>query len=128
MRRRIVIGLALFVAVAGLTCAPRDETPSKLDKLVVENGIKVPQFHPDDLKARIESALDQIKQRKLEPDDGFWTVFHAILGMGFDTELVLKDKVGHKRVKAIEYIFDGKPMKGLEGGFLINEHGLDVKI
>ena len=26
MRRRIVIGLALFVAVAGLTCAPRDET------------------------------------------------------------------------------------------------------
>src|SRR5919108_337810 len=97
MRRGIVISVAVFVILAGLTCAPRDETPPKGDNVVVENpgkGAEVVNVNADDLKGQIESALKQIKQRKLEPNDGFWTIFHAILGMGFDTELTLTDNGG----------------------------------
>jgi hypothetical protein len=126
MRRGVVIGLVVL-AVGGLTCAPRDDHPPRDDKIVnPDGGVRPPFFNADDLKARIEAALAQIKKRELAPDHGFWTIFHAILGMGFDTELVVRDKGGPTRVKAIDYVFDGKPMPGLE--FLPQgKHGLDVK-
>jgi hypothetical protein len=126
MRRGVVLWLAAFLAVGSLTCAPRDEKPPSDNRIAnADGGVRPPHFNPDDLKARIESALAQIKKRELAPDHGFWTIFHAILGMGFDTELTVNEKDGRKTVKAIDYVFDGKPMPGLE--FLITQHGLDVK-
>src|SRR5262245_884779 len=127
MRRGVVLWLLAFLAVGSLTCAPRDEKPPSDNRIAnPDGGGRPPHFHPDDLKVRyIESALAKIKQRELAPDHGFWTIFHAILGMGFDTELVVKQNGKAEKVKAIDYIFAGKRIPGLE--FQPKENGLEVK-
>src|SRR5262245_2478531 len=100
------IWLALLVAALGLTCAPKDDGPRDVASTDKDRPGKRPSFADKDLKKTVEAALTDIKGRDLVPAQGFWTIFHAILGMGFDTELVV-GKNG-QRVKAIDYVADGK--------------------
>src|SRR5262245_27252434 len=123
------IWLALLVAGSGLTCAPRDEGTRDAPPVDKPRRDKSTNLNGKDLKAAVEAALTEIKNRTLVPGQGFWTIFHAILGMGFDTELLV-GKNG-KRVRAIDYILDdqrdadGKEMPGRS--FLITAHGADVE-
>src|SRR5262245_2718838 len=121
MRRILWLGLAVALAALGLTCAPRatEDPPSPKS---LGPGVAVA-----DLKELLEQTLKNIKDRRLVPTDGFWTIFHAILGMGLDTELIVEDKGGksERRVRAIDYIAAGEPMSGLE--FIVYPQGLDVK-
>jgi hypothetical protein len=68
-------------------------------------------------------VLKHIHQRDLLTDHGFWTIFHGILGMGPDDAMLL-DLGTNKRVKAIDYIASGAPVRGLE--FVPTADGLEV--
>src|SRR5262245_62067613 len=115
------VWLVVLSAAWGVSCAPRGDAPPPISQDKKANG-KRPVVA--DLKEQVESALADIKARPLEPGHGFWTIFHAILGMGLDTELVVDHKTG-ERVKAIEYIAQGKNMPGLE--FRVTPEGADVE-
>jgi hypothetical protein len=65
-----------------------------------------------------------VRSRDLEPEHGFWTVFHGILGTGID-KTMLKDPKTKMRVNAINYICEGGELPGLE--FVPTKHGLDVR-
>ncbi len=104
--RRLYLFLVLGLAFAGLTCAPQGEVPKNDDKNN-ENILYVPAA----LKDRIDFTLKEVHGRDLLISHGFWTVFHGILGMGFDT-MVQDSKTG-KKVNAIDYIFQGQEMPGL---------------
>jgi hypothetical protein len=118
MRSKLPYWLLLTAVVFGLTCAPQHE-PTTNDK---KNGPEVPQA----LKDRIEAALKHVRQRELLVNHSFWTVFHAILGMGFETTLT--DPKTNEKHRAIDYVRKGGPIRGMK--FLpINggEHGVDVE-
>src|SRR5262249_57169399 len=78
------------LAVLGASCA-RVETrdPSKrIDEYEEGPGEPVAKPLPPvrgGLRERVEGAMRQVWTRELRTDNGFWTVFHAILGMGFET-------------------------------------------
>src|SRR5262245_7733225 len=88
--------------VLGLSCAPTaPPPPGKGDKgkgnvQVSPEGDEVPAA----LKKRIEAALDHVKARDLETTYGFWTIFHAILGLGPDNAMLLNRDTG-ERLNAI---------------------------
>jgi len=79
--------------------------------------------HGQPLKERIEAAIDNVRQRDLLMSNGFWTVFHGILGLG--PSVKLKHPLLGIRVNAIDYIRDGKPLRGLR--FIPTEYGVDVE-
>jgi hypothetical protein len=79
---------------------------------------------PDQLRPRIELAIEQVKSRDLRTTNNFWTVFHGILGSGLK-DTMLTDPKG-KKTNAIEYICNGGEIKGMQ--FLPKgAHGLDVE-
>jgi hypothetical protein len=108
--RHVLCLAVLTVMLCGLTCAPRKEDPTPTPDV---GPI------PDGLKERLDATLKQVKRRELDPTTGFWTIFHAILGMGLDTEMIVDRKSG-KRERCIDFVArggirpdDGKPMRGL---------------
>src|SRR5262245_32133745 len=56
---------------------------------------------PSPLAARIEAAVGNVRSRDLLTTNGFWTVFHGILGLGPDVTLL--DPAG-RRVNAVDYV------------------------
>ena len=115
--------LFLTLALAGLNCAPTGPTTPKGGP---GNGVtptitpEVPAF----LKDRIEYALKHVAERELATNYGFWTIFHAILGMGPDKTFLVNPDT-KERVKAIDYICQGKPVRGMR--FVVTPYGLDVE-
>jgi hypothetical protein len=75
------------------------------------------------LKTRIEAAIDQVRQRDLLLTNGFWTVFHGILGLG--PGLTLKHPDAALRVNAVDYIAQGGTLRGMR--FIPTEYGVDVE-
>ncbi len=119
MRRTLPFLFALC-ALAGLGCppAPNPIKNKTDDGKVVQKPVDVPA----DLKPRIELALAQVQSRDLKTTHYFWTVFHGILGSGFEKTMLTKpDKT---KVKAIDYIYEGGVIEGMQ--FLPTKHGLDV--
>jgi hypothetical protein len=110
------IGLCIFLLLAGISCSPGGSggaaTPAP-------EPIAIPEGRKD----RIDAVLKHIRQRDLLTDHGFWTIFHGILGMGPDDAMLL-DLTTNKRVKAIDYIASGAPVRGLE--FVPLADGLEV--
>ena len=146
MKTRYLIALALGPAAVavGLSCAPVDPAASDSGKggqttaspsVVPPGEVKPPlpdlfrqQVNPgptqsDALKARIDAAISQVRRGELRTDNGFWTVFHGILGLGPSVEL-LNPETGEK-VKALDYIAAGLPLRGLS--FKPTPFGLDVE-
>jgi hypothetical protein len=123
--------LATFLGILGATCAPVDSTApkeldtstAKKDKAVAESTKTTPSFELTGLKPRIEAAVDQVRRRDVWTTNGFWTVFHAILGMGPGTKL--RDPDTDARINALEYICSGGEVRGMR--FIQTKHGLDVQ-
>jgi hypothetical protein len=119
--------LLAAAAVAGLaTCAPVDPPTEKEKPATLTENVEVlkpPTPAPDGLRYRIEAAIDSIKHRELHVSHGFWTIFHGILGLGPSVQM--KDDLTGKKVNALDWICDGKPIPGLV--FLPTKCGLDVQ-
>jgi hypothetical protein len=79
-------------------------------------------LQPDVLKSRIMMAVEQVRQREVRTDNGFWTVFHGILGLG--PSVMLQDPGTGSHVNALDYISNGGKIRGLR--FIETKDGLDV--
>ena len=146
MKTRYLIALLMGTAalVAGINCAPVDP-PESGDTRAIESGQRVPDrppqgaavppFQPmptplmptaapsDAIKQRIDLAIAQVRARQLRTDNGFWTVFHGILGLG--PSVTLEDPLTGRKVNALDYIAAGGKVPGLH--FVPTGDGLDVE-
>jgi hypothetical protein len=77
----------------------------------------------DPLEQRIDAAIEQVKRRDLLTTNGFWTVFHGILGLGPTVSLLNPDT--GQRVNALDYVFGGGKVRGMR--FVPTADGLDVE-
>ncbi|MFO0846247.1 MAG: hypothetical protein U0797_28355 [Gemmataceae bacterium] len=121
------LGLPLFAALVavGLSCAPIEPSPDgegspegKPDAVAypvfdspLEDKTKPLPEVPQSLQKRLEAAVNNIRARNLTFNNGFWTIFHGILGLGPGLELV--DPKTKERVKALDHISQGHTLKGL---------------
>src|SRR5205807_5803946 len=81
----------VVVALACATCAPvdqptssnGDETPTAAESATPAEKLPIqPLAQPSGPRARIEAAVRHVRQREMLTTNGFWTVFHGILGLG----------------------------------------------
>lgn len=129
MIRTLVWG---FVACSAWGCAensapaPKEpQAPAAPASAVAVERKPVP---PDILRQRLELAIDHVRSRELQTTNAFWTVFHGMLGLGPNVELV--DPNSGTRVPALAYIFGGDYRLGAIRGarFVPTADGLDVTI
>lgn len=123
MLRTATFTLVFLALLLGPSCAPVKNKDGPPKDVVVEDK-KNPIEVPKELQQRVKATLEHVHGRELETTYSFWTVFHAILGMGFDTPLL--DRKAGKRYNAVEYICEGKDLPGIH--FIPTPHGVDVKI
>ncbi len=121
----IVGALAAFLCA---TCAPvQNPKPADAEEptasVPAETLPSAPETVPDPLKNRVEAAIDNVRERDLLMTNGFWTIFHGILGLG--PSVTLLDPDTGKRVNALDYICDGGELRGLR--FLPTRQGVDVQ-
>lgn len=126
MRSRMPLLTAALLGFAGLTCAPTapvTKSPPSVepaaDKKPSETTISADSAN---LRKRIDAVLKDVNDRDLLTTHAFWTIFHGVLGMGPDTQLL--DPQTGKRVAAIDQIASGKGIRGLE--FVETRDGVDV--
>jgi hypothetical protein len=100
------------------------ETPAKPDGPTEALQIR-PTPAPAGPETRIEAAIENVRGRDLLMSNGFWTIFHGILGLGPKTVMLRNEETGQK-VNAVEYICAGGELRGL--AFPITKHGLDVQM
>jgi hypothetical protein len=108
-------GLLVSLALLGGSCAPQGEPPAK-------PAPPARSEIPEALKPRIDAALEDVHNRDLRTTNGFWTIFHGILGMGPATTLY--DPETKKRVNALDEICRGAKIRGME--FVKTDQGVDV--
>jgi hypothetical protein len=118
--------LLVTVALAASGCAPVPP-PEAVQADAAQPSAELPPpgpacSDPDELRARIDAAVESVRRRDLLTTHGFWTVFHGILGLG--PEATVRDPWG-RRVRATDYVFDGGELRGLR--FLPTRYGLDVQ-
>lgn len=105
--------------------APSDAVLPERRELREDSGLARPTASPPDtLQQRIDAAIDQVQRREVQTSHGFWTVFHALLGVGSDLQLV--DPASGTRVSAIDHISGGGELRGMR--FIPTPAGLDVQI
>jgi hypothetical protein len=132
MRTKMLIALplgaaaALFLAACAPVESPNKETDNKPGLPPGEQLSKppTPKPEPKGLKERIEAAIDNVRRRELETRNGFWTIFHGILGLG--PSVTLRNPETGEHVNAVDYIAAGGELRGL--GFFPTKYGLDVKM
>ncbi len=130
MKRGYILSRIALLAVAAAfaaSCAPVGPPPEKQDNPPVKDPVGAIGIGPpraDLLQQRIKEAIAQVDRRKLQWNHGFWTVFHAILGMG-PKHTTLSDKA-KERVNALKYISEGGEMRGLQGTLVPTDDGIDV--
>src|SRR5262245_23722136 len=116
MSHRFKVCSFLAIALAIASCAPHDPSGNKgrdqgapTDKVVdPPKQVELPAA----LRDRVDAALDNVRNRDLLPEHGFWTFFHAILGVGPEHAQFRNTKTG-KRMKALDYICDGGEVRGM---------------
>jgi hypothetical protein len=128
MKRNMLIGLWAAVALlAGVTCAPLDRPARDGDasnKGTEPEVVKIrPKVVEDPTRARIEAAIQNVRERDLHTDNAFWAIFHGILGLG--PSLTLKDPQTGEKINAVEHICSGNHLRGLR--FLPTRWGVDVE-
>jgi hypothetical protein len=121
-------------------CAPAPETPTAPAELAeptpdASQAMPDPSpaapaapVAPDVLKSRLESAIEHVRSRELQMTNAFWTIFHGMLGLGPNVEIV--DPASGSRVNALRYVFGGDFKFGAIRGanFVPTAEGLDVTI
>jgi hypothetical protein len=129
-RGRPLNGLIVAALLYCSACAPVDhsgdkdrEKPAGQPDVVAEKISVAPKPLPPGPQSRIEAAVQNVRDRDLLTTNGFWTVFHGILGLGPSVQLV--DPVTHEKFNAVDYICKGGKLEGLR--FLPTEWGLDVE-
>jgi hypothetical protein len=134
MNTRYVLNLlaAVALAVGGGGCAPVD-VPLPMEPPAEPPSPKPEEFRNppsstadarDTLKARLDAAIRQARERDLLTTHGFWTVFHGILGLGPSVTL-LNPETG-QRVNALDYLAAGGALRGLR--FVPTPDGVDVEV
>jgi len=116
----VALGTLLFATCAPVD-SPTDPTASQAPGGPTATVIQPPR--PDKVKDRIEAAIEQCRKRELLTTNGFWTVFHGILGMG--PSLTLTNPDTGIKVNALDYICAGGEIRGLK--FIPTQWGLDVQ-
>lgn len=129
-KKLIGFWLCAAAAIVCATCAPVDPSGTP----TVESTHKEILPDPEPLRIepkvahgpqiRVEAAIQNVKDRDLRTSNGFWTIFHGILGMGFSTTLLNEDS--GQKVNAIDYICEGGDLRGLN--FIQTKWGLDVQM
>jgi hypothetical protein len=127
----LLLSLAVAIALTGTGCPPADPIPqgtTRKNSTVARESLptSVPSTQSGNeplLKQRIEAAVSQVRQRDLSLSNGFWTVFHGILGLG--PGLKLKHPELGIRVGAVDYICEGGKLRGMR--FIPTEYGVDVE-
>ncbi len=121
-RVRTLLGFMALAVAAALcaSCAPEGAPLPKRDKEEAKGNDLPP---PDELPKRIQVAVDMVRKRDVLTTNGFWTVFHAILGLGPRTVELLNPDTG-KRVNALDYICNGGEVRGMR--FVPSPYGVDV--
>jgi hypothetical protein len=122
---KLLIRTLLLAVLFGLSCAPRDDTPDGLPLSPGQPAVApapAPAI-PTSILPRIDAALKNVESRDLRTTNGFWTIFHGILGLGPD--VMLLDEESGNRVKALDLICTGKGLRGLS--FIPTPDGLDVE-
>lgn len=123
MRRYLGLFMVLL-AFTGIACPPAPKVEPINKDIVKTTPPPPPPANLEALRPRLETALQLVRERDLQADHGFWTVFHGILGTGLDKTMLRHPKT-KKQVNAIEYICSGEEMPGLD--FIPTRHGLDVR-
>jgi len=123
MIRHLGVCVLLSAVFLGLSCAPQDDTP-RTDRDDKDGPTPVAHLANASLKERLAAALQHVHARDLTTSHAFWTIFHGVLGMGLDTELV--DAETRKKVKFTDAIRIGEKIRGME--FLPSVDGIDVRI
>jgi hypothetical protein len=121
----------MVAAVLLASCAPvrppeptaEQQAAEPVEDRPVERLSNYPAPTPAGPRVRIEAAIDNVRQRDLLTTNGFWTIFHGILGLG--PSVTLRDPETGRRVNAVDYICDGGELRGLR--FLPTKDGLDVQ-
>lgn len=133
MRTMKWIGLSglATLALSCASCAPVEmpaptasSPPSTVEEIAPEPLTLPPRPEPSGPRYRIERAIEHVRRRDLLISNGFWTVFHGILGLGPSVTLYNPDT--KERVNAVDYIAGGGKLRGLD--FIQTDHGLDVRI
>ncbi len=135
----------LSVALLGAICflshwnaAVAQTVDAKAKQLEFTNPTVVTETKPADAKLpevppvlmqRIDAAIQSVEVRPLDTTFPFWTVFHAVLGMGPGSTILEDPKTGAK-VNALEYMLSGANQHGEINGqrFLPTAHGLEVSM
>jgi hypothetical protein len=122
-RAKTVLGFAAVSVAAALcaSCAP-EAPPQPQKKNGSETQVESGPL-PDQLPKRIELAVEMVRKRDVLTTNGFWTVFHAILGLGPKTVELVNPETG-SRVNALDYICKGAEVRGMR--FVPTAHGVDV--
>jgi hypothetical protein len=130
---RRVFWFLTTLALVTAGCAPKYTSHAKPDNPgddaapTDQPSLEVhPSPLPDGLRPRIEAAVQNVRERDLLTTNGFWTVFHGILGLGPNVQLV--DPETRAKVNALDYICSGGKLRGLQfdSSDLVG-NGLDVR-
>lgn len=117
----LLLALSLGCAPGPVTNTTRPEEPEEVKD--AEIIVVPPQPAPPGPRFRIESAIQHARDRDLLTTNGFWTVFHGILGLG--PSITLRNPDTGEKVNAVDYISTGGEIRGLQ--FIPTRHGLDVQ-
>jgi hypothetical protein len=127
--RRYLCLFVVLLAFTSVACPPAPSPPvvdpHKKDDAKFLPKVPATVENVEQLKPRLELALDVVRSHDLLTTHGFWTVFHGILGTGPE-KTMLKDPKTKQKVNAIDYICNGGELPGL--AFLPTKYGLDVEI
>lgn len=128
---RWIVRVILLGAVTAGGCAPVDDAGSQPSAAagtehlaVAPRPEKATSGPRDPFRERLEAAIQHVEARDLQTSFGFWTIFHGILGQGFQTTLF--DPETGRRFNALDYISKGGQLRGLV--FIPTPHGLDVQM
>jgi hypothetical protein len=123
--RVLALAACLGCAACDRLSAPDSATApqSGTDKSAAEKLTVLPAPVPLGPAGRVEAAIRHVRDRQMLTTNSFWTVFHGILGLGFD--VTLQDPESGQKVNAVDYICAGGEIRGLQ--FLPTKWGLDVR-
>jgi hypothetical protein len=132
MHKKTLTWIALGTAAAlGAGCGrlPSPEGTTEVirpaaDTEAAEQIKVLPRPAPLPRLGRVEAAIRNVRERDLLTTNGFWTVFHGILGLG--PAVMLVDPETGKKVNALEFIRNGGEVRGLQ--FIPTKWGLDVRL